>query len=91
MVSRTDKALPLVAGAVEEFRRHPRHAWPALTPLYAGTTCLSAGRIDEADSHTRELLVLTVASFTTCSGTPRNRLTSRPRTYFMIPFTGYCY
>ena len=55
---RADEALPLVAGAVEEFRRRPLHARPALIPLCAGMACLSAGRIDEATSHAREALTL---------------------------------
>jgi len=56
---RADEALPLVAGAVEEFSRRQDHIRPALTLLCAGTTCLSAGRIDEAASHAREALALT--------------------------------
>jgi tetratricopeptide (TPR) repeat protein len=47
-----------VAGAVEEFRSRRTHFWPALVLLYAGTTYLSVGRIDEATSHTREALAL---------------------------------
>jgi tetratricopeptide (TPR) repeat protein len=53
------EALPLIAGAVEEFRRRPFHYRPALVLLCAGTTYLSAGRIDEAASHAREALALT--------------------------------
>jgi len=49
----------LVAGAVKEFRRRRTHTWPARILLWAGTTYLSAGRIDEAASHARESLVLT--------------------------------
>jgi len=49
----------LVAGAVEEFRRRRTHTWPARILLWAGTTYLSAGRIDEAASDAREALVLT--------------------------------
>jgi class 3 adenylate cyclase/tetratricopeptide (TPR) repeat protein len=56
---RADEAIPLVACAVEEFRRRPRHHWPALILLCAGMTNLSAGRIDEAASHAREALALT--------------------------------
>ena len=56
---RTDEALPLIAGAVEEFHRRPFHYRPALILLCAGTTYLSAGRIDEAASHVREALTLT--------------------------------
>jgi tetratricopeptide (TPR) repeat protein len=58
LAGRTDEAGPLVAGAVEEFRRRTSHSWPALTPLCAATTYLSAGRIDEAWSHAREALTL---------------------------------
>jgi tetratricopeptide (TPR) repeat protein len=49
----------MVAGAVEEFRGRHYHVRPALILLCAGTTCLSAGRIDEAASHAREALALT--------------------------------
>jgi len=59
LASRADEALPLVAGAVEEFRRRPNHFRPAVIPLYAGMTYLSAGRIDEATGHAREALALT--------------------------------
>ena len=59
LAGRADEALPLVAGAVEEFRRRQIHIWPALILLCAGTTYLSAGRIDEAASHAREALALT--------------------------------
>ena len=59
LAGRADEALPLVAGAVEEFRRHQIYRWPALILLCAGTTYLSAGRIDEAASHAREALALT--------------------------------
>jgi tetratricopeptide (TPR) repeat protein len=59
LAGRADEALPLVAGAVEEFRRRPLHTYPALILLWAGTTYLSAGRIDEAASHAREALALT--------------------------------
>ena len=56
---RADEALPLVAGAVEEFRHHTVHNWPAFILRCAGMSYLSAGRIDEAASHTREALALT--------------------------------
>src|SRR5207245_10912288 len=56
---RADEALPLVVGAVEEFRRRQNHLRPALILLCAGVTYLSAGRIDEAASHAREALALT--------------------------------
>jgi len=59
LAGRADEALPLVASAVEEFRRRPRHHWPALILLCAGMTYLSTGRIDEATSHAREALALT--------------------------------
>jgi tetratricopeptide (TPR) repeat protein len=59
LAGRTDEALPLVAGAVEAFRRRQFHVRPGLIFLCAGTTCLSAGRIDEAASHAREALALT--------------------------------
>jgi tetratricopeptide (TPR) repeat protein len=45
-------------GAVEEFRSRQVHTRPAVIPLCAGTTYLSAGRIDEAASHAREALAL---------------------------------
>jgi tetratricopeptide (TPR) repeat protein len=56
---RADQALALIASAVEEGRNRDTHSWPALILLCAGTTCLSAGRIDEAASHAREALALT--------------------------------
>jgi class 3 adenylate cyclase/tetratricopeptide (TPR) repeat protein len=59
LVGRTDEALPMVAGAVEEFRGRQNHVRPGLILLCAGTICLSAGRIDEAASHAREALALT--------------------------------
>jgi class 3 adenylate cyclase/tetratricopeptide (TPR) repeat protein len=59
LASRADEALPLIAGAIEEDRTRPMHRWPALILLCAGMTYLSAGRIDEAASHTREALALT--------------------------------
>jgi len=59
LAGRADEALPLVAGAVEEFRRRPFHHRPAFILLCAGMACLSAGRIDEAASHAREALALT--------------------------------
>ncbi len=58
LAGRAGEALPLVAAAVEEGRRRPNHAWPALILLCAGATYLSAGRIDEAASHAREALAL---------------------------------
>jgi tetratricopeptide (TPR) repeat protein len=59
LAGRADEALPLATDAVEEFRRHPAHSWPALILLCTGMTSLSAGRIDEAASHAREALALT--------------------------------
>ena len=59
LAGRADEALPLVAGAVEEFRSRQIHNRPALILLCAGMTYLSAGRIDEAASHAREALALT--------------------------------
>jgi class 3 adenylate cyclase/tetratricopeptide (TPR) repeat protein len=59
LTGRAHEALPLVAGAVEELRRRQMHIRPAFIFLYAGMTCLSAGRIDEAANHAREALALT--------------------------------
>jgi class 3 adenylate cyclase/tetratricopeptide (TPR) repeat protein len=60
LAGRADEALPLVAGAVEEFRSSRLvRGGPAFILLCAGMTCLSAGRIDEAVSHAREALALT--------------------------------
>jgi len=59
LTGRADEALRLALAAVEEFRGHRIHAWPALILLCAGTTYLSVGRIDEAASHVREALALT--------------------------------
>jgi tetratricopeptide (TPR) repeat protein len=58
LAGRADEALPLVAGAVEELRRRQMHIRPAFILLYAGMTCLSAGRIDEAARYAREALSL---------------------------------
>jgi class 3 adenylate cyclase len=58
LAGRADEALPLVAEAVEEFRRRPRYTRPAIDLLCAGMTGLSAGRIDEAAGHAREALDL---------------------------------
>jgi class 3 adenylate cyclase/tetratricopeptide (TPR) repeat protein len=58
LAGRTDEALPLVTGAVGEFRHRQEHRWPARILLCAGTTYLWAGRIDEARSHAREALAL---------------------------------
>jgi tetratricopeptide (TPR) repeat protein len=59
LAGRAAEALPLVAGALDEFRSRQRHAPPTFILLCAGTTHLSAGRIDEAASHAREALALT--------------------------------
>jgi tetratricopeptide (TPR) repeat protein len=59
LAGRADEALPLVAGAVEEFRSRQNHVWPARILVCAGMTYLSAGRIDEAARHAREALALT--------------------------------
>ena len=56
---RVGEALPLVAGAVEDFRSRQRHNRPGLVLLCAGTTYLSAGRIDEARTLTQQALALT--------------------------------
>jgi len=58
LAGRADEALPLVAGAVDEFRGRQMYRWSEVL-LCAGTTYLSAGRIDEAASHAREALALT--------------------------------
>jgi tetratricopeptide (TPR) repeat protein len=59
LAGRADEALPLVAGAVEEFRSRQNHNRPAFVLLCAGMTYLSARRIDEAASRARETLALT--------------------------------
>jgi tetratricopeptide (TPR) repeat protein len=59
MASRVNEALPLIADAVEEFRRQPVHGRPGLILLWAGTTSLAAGQIDEAAGYAREALALT--------------------------------
>jgi tetratricopeptide (TPR) repeat protein len=58
LAGRADEALPLVAGAVEEFHRGQLYRWPDIL-LCAEATYLSAGRIDEAVSHAREAVALT--------------------------------
>ena len=58
LAGRVDEAFPLVAGAVEEFRRRQLYRWPDIL-LCAGATDLSAGRIDEAASNAREAIALT--------------------------------
>jgi len=59
LAGRADEALPVVVGAVEEFRRRPIHTYPGLTHLCAGMSYLSAGRIDEAAGYAGEALALT--------------------------------
>src|SRR5262249_44793802 len=59
LAGRFDEALPLVEGAIVEFRRQPIHRWPALALLWAGFTCAWAGRFDEAANHAGEALALT--------------------------------
>ncbi len=59
LAGRADEALPLVVGAVEEFRGRQNHVRPAFILLFAGRTSLAAGRIDEAANHAREALALT--------------------------------
>jgi transcriptional regulator with AAA-type ATPase domain/tetratricopeptide (TPR) repeat protein len=58
LAGRVEEGLPLLADAVEAFSRRPDPVRPALILLCAGMACLSAGRIDEARSHTREALAL---------------------------------
>jgi tetratricopeptide (TPR) repeat protein len=59
LTNRAEEAFPLVAEAVEVFRRREVHFRPALIRLCAGITYLSFGRIDEAANHAREALALT--------------------------------
>jgi tetratricopeptide (TPR) repeat protein len=58
LAGRADEALPLVAGADEEFRRAQYHLWPAFVILWAGRAYLSAGRTDDAASRAREAVAL---------------------------------
>jgi tetratricopeptide (TPR) repeat protein len=58
LAGRPDDALPLVAGAVEEYHSRQFHNRPAFVLLCAGMAYLSAGQIDEARSHAREALAL---------------------------------
>ena len=58
LAGRTEEALPLVAGAVEESRASQSYRWAAQILLYAGTTYHAAGLIDEAARHTREAVAL---------------------------------
>jgi tetratricopeptide (TPR) repeat protein len=59
LAGRPDEALSLVTGAVEEFRIRPIHVRPAHILLWAGSSYLAAGRLDEAGSHVQEALALT--------------------------------
>jgi tetratricopeptide (TPR) repeat protein len=59
LAGRADEALPLIAGAVEQFHRRPFHNPPALVLLCAVMACLQAARIDEARSLAEEALTLT--------------------------------
>jgi class 3 adenylate cyclase/tetratricopeptide (TPR) repeat protein len=59
LAGRTDKALALVADAVEKYRRHQAHSRRTFILLCAGRTHLSAGRINEAAGYTEEALALT--------------------------------
>jgi tetratricopeptide (TPR) repeat protein len=59
LAGRADEALPLVAGAIEEFRSRQFQPAFIFLLLCAGTTYLSAGRIDEAAGHAREAQALT--------------------------------
>ena len=51
LAGRADEALPLVAGAIEEFRSRQFQPAFIFILLCAGATYLSAGRIDEAACH----------------------------------------
>jgi tetratricopeptide (TPR) repeat protein len=62
LAGRADEALRRVAGAVEEYRRHPLNFRPALTFLNAGMTFFLSGRIDEASGYAREALALDAGS-----------------------------
>jgi predicted ATPase/class 3 adenylate cyclase len=59
LAGRVEDALPLIAGAVEEFRRRQDHYRPAFILLYAGISFLSARQINEAASYAREAVALT--------------------------------
>ena len=58
LAGRADEALPLVAGAVEEFRGRQNHTWPALILLCAGMTSSRPGGSTRPASHAREALAL---------------------------------
>jgi class 3 adenylate cyclase/tetratricopeptide (TPR) repeat protein len=59
LAGRSDEAFPLLASAVDAFRRCQMHNRPAHILLCAGLTCLAADQIDEAASYAREALALT--------------------------------
>jgi class 3 adenylate cyclase/tetratricopeptide (TPR) repeat protein len=59
LADRAEEALPLIAEAIEVFRRREIHFRPAYILLCAGITCLSVGRVDKAANHAREALALT--------------------------------
>ena len=59
LAGRTVEAIPLVTGAVEESRASRSYRWAAPILLFAGTTYLAAGRVDEAAAHARDALALT--------------------------------
>lgn len=59
MAGRADEARPLIEDAVKEFRRRPLYNRPGFILLWAGTTSLAAGQIDEAARYAREALALT--------------------------------
>jgi class 3 adenylate cyclase/tetratricopeptide (TPR) repeat protein len=59
LADRAHEALPLVAGAFEEFRRRPQTRPPGLILLCAGMIHLAAGQVDEAAGYARETLALT--------------------------------
>jgi hypothetical protein len=58
LAGRADEAVRLAVGAVETFRGRVWHNTPGVVLLYAGMTCLAAGRLDEAAVHAREALAL---------------------------------
>src|SRR5262249_15404704 len=58
LAGRAEEATPLIAGAVEEFRRRRNYFQPAFNLLCLGRTCCLAGRIDEAAGHAQKALAL---------------------------------
>src|SRR4029450_11569371 len=58
LAGRAGEAVRLAVGAVETFRGRVWHNTPGVVLLYAGMTCLAAGRLDEAAVHAREALAL---------------------------------